>query len=161
MKITPPEFQYPQFIYASIICTLLLNQDDFIFIKLIKLLLVVTVCLIMTGSFASLRAVFTFKRRVSYFISATYMPAIILVILSWCCFWIQRTAVPARITLSITTILTTILLYGSVNSNMPKVSTDTTLTNLTAGVWARDRRALMVPRARRSRLMTEVIEIFK
>ncbi|XP_058958901.2 gamma-aminobutyric acid receptor subunit alpha-3 [Pocillopora verrucosa] len=74
------------------------------------------------GSFASLRAFFTFKRRVSYFITATYMPAMVLVILSWCCFWITRAAVPARVTLSITTILTTILLYGSVNSNMPKVS---------------------------------------
>ncbi|XP_078354682.1 gamma-aminobutyric acid receptor subunit beta-3-like [Oculina patagonica] len=74
------------------------------------------------GSFASLRAFFTFKRRVSYFITATYMPAVVLVILSWCCFWITGSAVPARVTLSITTILTTILLYGSVNSNMPKVS---------------------------------------
>ena len=74
------------------------------------------------GSFASLRAFFTFKRRVSYFITATYMPAVVLVILSWCCFWINRSAVPARVTLSITTILTTILLYGAVNSNMPKVT---------------------------------------
>ncbi|XP_068746968.1 gamma-aminobutyric acid receptor subunit beta-2-like [Montipora capricornis] len=74
------------------------------------------------GSFASLRAVFTFKRRVSYFITATYMPAMVLVILSWCCFWINRAAVPARVTLSITTILTIIFLYGNINANMPKVS---------------------------------------
>ncbi|XP_015753471.1 PREDICTED: gamma-aminobutyric acid receptor subunit beta-2-like [Acropora digitifera] len=74
------------------------------------------------GSFASLRAFFTFKRRVSYFITATYMPAVVLVILSWCCFWINRTAVPARVTLSITTILTIIYLYGNTNANMPKVS---------------------------------------
>ena len=73
------------------------------------------------GSFTSLQAFFTFKRRVSYFITATFMPAVVLVILSWCCFWIDRSAVPARVALSITTILTTILLYGSVNSNMPKV----------------------------------------
>ncbi|XP_073239656.1 gamma-aminobutyric acid receptor subunit beta-2-like [Porites lutea] len=74
------------------------------------------------GSFTSLQAFFTFKRRVSYFITTTFMPAVVLVILSWCCFWIDRSAVPARVALSITTILTTILLYGSVNSNMPKVS---------------------------------------
>ena len=73
------------------------------------------------GSFTSLQAFFTFKRRVSYFITATFMPAVVLVILSWCCFWIDPSAVPARVALSITTILTTILLYGSVNSNMPKV----------------------------------------
>ncbi|KAK3739846.1 hypothetical protein QZH41_009090 [Actinostola sp. cb2023] len=75
-----------------------------------------------TGSFASLRAEFIFKRRVSFFITATYMPAIVLVILSWCTFWIHRNAVPARVTLSITTILTTILLTGTVNASMPKVS---------------------------------------
>lgn len=74
-----------------------------------------------SGSFASLRAFFTFKRRVSYFITATYMPAVVLVILSWCCFWINRAAVPARVTLSITTILTIIYLYGNTNANMPKV----------------------------------------
>ncbi|EDO43149.1 predicted protein, partial [Nematostella vectensis] len=74
------------------------------------------------GSFASLRAEFTFKRRVAYFITATYMPAMILVILSWCTFWIHRNAVPARVTLSITTILTTILLTSSTNGSMPKVS---------------------------------------
>ncbi|KXJ20118.1 gamma-aminobutyric acid receptor subunit rho-1 [Exaiptasia diaphana] len=74
------------------------------------------------GSFASLRAEFVFKRRVSFFITATYMPAMILVILSWCTFWIHRNAVPARVTLSITTILSTILLTSTVNASMPKVS---------------------------------------
>lgn len=50
------------------------------------------------------------------------MPSVILVILSWCSFWIAPDAIPARISLSITTILSTLLLSGSVNSQMPKVS---------------------------------------
>ncbi|KXJ20097.1 gamma-aminobutyric acid receptor subunit beta-2 isoform X2 [Exaiptasia diaphana] len=74
------------------------------------------------GSFASLTATFSFRRRTESFVSSVYVPAVVLVVLSWCCFFIQPEAVPARIGLSITTILTSILLQGSVNSNMPKVS---------------------------------------
>ncbi|XP_048585336.1 gamma-aminobutyric acid receptor subunit beta-like [Nematostella vectensis] len=73
-------------------------------------------------TFASLKAVFSFKRRIEFFIFSAFTPAIILVILSWCCFWISSQAVPARVSLGITTILTTILLSSSVNSNMPRVS---------------------------------------
>ncbi|XP_031573467.1 gamma-aminobutyric acid receptor subunit rho-1-like [Actinia tenebrosa] len=73
-------------------------------------------------SFASLKAVFSFQRRLEFFIFSVFIPATILVVLSWCCFWISRQAVPARVSLGITTILTTILLSSSVNRDMPKVS---------------------------------------
>lgn len=74
------------------------------------------------GSFASLYAVFPFRRRTGSFISSIFVPAIVLVVLSWCCFFISPAAVPARVALSITTILTSILLKGNVNRDMPKVS---------------------------------------
>lgn len=74
------------------------------------------------GSFASLAAVFHFRRRTESFISSIFVPAIVLVVLSWCCFFISPAAVPARVALSITTILTSILLKGNVNRDMPKVS---------------------------------------
>ena len=54
-----------------------------------------------------------------YFVSAVFSPAVTLVILSW---WISRHAVPARVSLGITTILTAIVLFGSVNEAMPPVS---------------------------------------
>ena len=65
---------------------------------------------------------FSFRRRLDYYISSVYVPEVILVVLSWCTFFITPSAVPARISLSITTILTTILLSSSLNSNIPKVS---------------------------------------
>lgn len=74
------------------------------------------------GSFAKLVAVFSFRRRLDYYISSVYVPEVILVVLSWCTFFITPSAVPARISLSITTILTTILLSSTLNSNIPKVS---------------------------------------
>lgn len=78
-------------------------------------------CHCLWGSFAKLKAVFSFRRRLDYYISAVYVPEVILVVLSWCTFFITPSAVPARISLSITTILTTILLSSSLNSNIPKV----------------------------------------
>lgn len=74
------------------------------------------------GSFASLTAEFSFRRRTESFVSSIFVPAIVLVVLSWCCFFISPSAVPARVALSITTILTSILLKGNVNRDMPKVS---------------------------------------
>ncbi|XP_031573468.1 gamma-aminobutyric acid receptor subunit beta-4-like [Actinia tenebrosa] len=75
-----------------------------------------------SGNFSQLLATFTFKRRLEYFIITIVTPAVILVILSWCSFWIVPDAIPARISLSITTILSTLLLSGTVNAQMPKVS---------------------------------------
>ena len=69
-----------------------------------------------------MRVVFSFKRRMEFFVSAVFSPAVTLVVLSWCCFWISRHAVPARVSLGITTILTAIVLFGSVNEAMPPVS---------------------------------------
>ncbi|XP_029212017.1 glycine receptor subunit beta-like isoform X2 [Acropora millepora] len=74
------------------------------------------------GSFASLIVVFSFKRRLEFFISSVFTPAVTLVVLSWCCFWIDRMAIPARVSLGITAILTIIILCGNVNAEMPPVS---------------------------------------
>ncbi|XP_073240461.1 gamma-aminobutyric acid receptor subunit beta-1-like [Porites lutea] len=74
------------------------------------------------GSFARLSVVFSFKRRLDYFVSSVFSPTVTLVILSWCCFWINRHAVPARVSLGITTILTSIVLSGTMNQEMPQVS---------------------------------------
>lgn len=76
----------------------------------------------LSGSFARLSVVFSFKRRLDYFVSSVFSPTVTLVILSWCCFWINRHAVPARVSLGITTILTSIVLSGSMNQEMPQVS---------------------------------------
>ena len=42
----------------------------------------------------------------SYYLLQLYIPSFMLVIVSWVSFWIDRTAVPARVTLGVTTLLT-------------------------------------------------------
>ncbi|KAJ7356375.1 hypothetical protein OS493_025484 [Desmophyllum pertusum] len=74
------------------------------------------------GSFDSLKATFTLKRRTTYFIFQHYIPSGFLVFLSWLSFWVDRHAVPARISLVITCILSTMFLFESINSSLPRIS---------------------------------------
>uniref|UniRef100_A0A1I7WYQ9 Neur_chan_memb domain-containing protein n=1 Tax=Heterorhabditis bacteriophora TaxID=37862 RepID=A0A1I7WYQ9_HETBA len=42
----------------------------------------------------------------NYYLLQLYIPSTMLVIVSWVSFWLDRTAVPARVTLGVTTLLT-------------------------------------------------------
>ncbi|XP_075245287.1 gamma-aminobutyric acid receptor subunit gamma-2-like isoform X2 [Convolutriloba macropyga] len=75
-----------------------------------------------TGTFSDLEVVFYFKRDLIYFIIQTYVPATLIVLLSWVNFYVNRHSVPARASLAITTVLTMITLMGATNSNLPRVS---------------------------------------
>ncbi|EDO41538.1 predicted protein, partial [Nematostella vectensis] len=77
---------------------------------------------LLTGSFDSLRVSFRFKRRTSYFIVQHYVPSAFIVFLSWLGFWINKNAVPARISLTVTCILSTMVLFESINSSLPRIS---------------------------------------
>ena len=57
-----------------------------------------------------------------YYIFQMYIPCVCIVALSWVSFWIDPEAIPARVGLSITTVLTISYMLGSVNSNLPRVS---------------------------------------
>ncbi|VDL64215.1 unnamed protein product [Nippostrongylus brasiliensis] len=59
-----------------------------------------------TGTYSCLRTVLELRRQFSYYLLQLYIPSCMLVIVSWVSFWIDRTAVPARVTLGVTTLLT-------------------------------------------------------
>uniref|UniRef100_A0A673I0X8 Gamma-aminobutyric acid type A receptor subunit rho1 n=1 Tax=Sinocyclocheilus rhinocerous TaxID=307959 RepID=A0A673I0X8_9TELE len=65
---------------------------------------------------------FTLRRHVFFFLLQTYFPATLMVMLSWVSFWIDRRAVPARVPLGITTVLTMSTIITGVNASMPRVS---------------------------------------
>ncbi|KAL9969855.1 hypothetical protein ACROYT_G022123 [Oculina patagonica] len=75
-----------------------------------------------TGNYSRLSLVFTFKRRLSLFITETYIPSIMIVALSWISFWINYKAAPARVALCITTVLTMITLTAAVRNSLPRVT---------------------------------------
>ncbi|XP_042302427.1 gamma-aminobutyric acid receptor subunit rho-2 isoform X2 [Sceloporus undulatus] len=62
-----------------------------------------------TGWYNRLYINFTLRRHIFFFLLQTYFPATLMVMLSWVSFWIDRRAVPARVSLG-------------VNASMPRVS---------------------------------------
>ncbi|XP_020903514.1 glycine receptor subunit alpha-2 isoform X2 [Exaiptasia diaphana] len=75
-----------------------------------------------TGSYSRLTVIFKFERSIGFFLIQTYIPAYLIVMLSWIAFWIHYTSTPARIGLGITTVLTMTTLTNSARASLPKVS---------------------------------------
>ena len=70
--------------------------------------------------FPKLRAILKLKRSFPYFLYHVYIPGVLLVILSFTTFFIPPTAVPARVTLIVTNFLSTMFIFGSTSSLIPK-----------------------------------------
>ncbi|EDO38571.1 predicted protein, partial [Nematostella vectensis] len=58
-----------------------------------------------TGNFSALTVGFRFRREVYYYLFRFYIPASLTVVMSWVSFWISPLATPARISLTIITVL--------------------------------------------------------
>ncbi|KAG7515771.1 gamma-aminobutyric acid receptor subunit rho-3-like [Solea senegalensis] len=65
---------------------------------------------------------FILRRHIFFFMLQTYFPTMLMVMLSWVSFWIDRRAVPARVSLGITTVLTMTTIITGVSASMPQVS---------------------------------------
>jgi hypothetical protein len=59
-----------------------------------------------SGNFTCLAVVFTLRRRLGYHLFHTYIPSALIVVMSWISFWIKPEAIPARVTLGVTSLLT-------------------------------------------------------
>ncbi|XP_023210567.1 glycine receptor subunit alpha-3-like [Centruroides sculpturatus] len=74
------------------------------------------------GNYSCLMANFTFVRRVTSSLINTYFPSSLVVALSWLSFWLHVNAVPARITLGVTSILTLTTQIAQSRSYTPSVN---------------------------------------
>ena len=74
------------------------------------------------GTYSCIYAEFLLNRQFNYYLGQTYIPTVLIVILSWVSFWIDETAVPARITLGILTVLTMTSQSTIINQRLPRVS---------------------------------------
>ena len=79
-------------------------------------------CFIQLEIYSQLHCTFYLGREISYYLIQAYMPATLIVVVSWLSFWIHRTATPARVALGITTVLTMTTLMGNAGSALPKLS---------------------------------------
>ncbi|NXK56563.1 GBRD protein, partial [Chauna torquata] len=74
------------------------------------------------GQFPRLSLHFHLRRNRGVYIIQSYVPSILLVAMSWVSFWISQSAVPARVSLGITTVLTMTTLMVSARSSLPRAS---------------------------------------
>ncbi|KAK6630384.1 Gamma-aminobutyric acid receptor subunit beta-like [Polyplax serrata] len=72
-----------------------------------------------TGIYQRLSLSFKLQRNIGYF---TYLPSILIVMLSWVSFWINHEATSARVALGITTVLTMTTISTGVRSSLPRIS---------------------------------------
>ncbi|XP_062854037.1 gamma-aminobutyric acid receptor subunit beta-3 [Trichomycterus rosablanca] len=74
-----------------------------------------------TGAYPRLSLSFKLKRNIGYFILQTYMPSILITILSWVSFWINYDASAARVALGVTTVLTMTTINTHLRETLPKI----------------------------------------
>lgn len=74
------------------------------------------------GEYSCLSVDLIFKRQFSYYLITIYVPGCMLVIVSWVSFWLDAHAVPARVALGVTTLLTMSTQTASINSALPPVA---------------------------------------
>ena len=75
-----------------------------------------------TGEYSCLIVNLTFKREFSYYLIQIYIPCCMLVIVSWVSFWLDPNAIPARVSLGVTTLLTMATQISGINASLPPVS---------------------------------------
>ena len=75
-----------------------------------------------TGEYSCLKVNLLFKREFSYYLIQIYIPCCMLVIVSWVSFWLDASAVPARVSLGVTTLLTMATQTTGINNSLPPVS---------------------------------------
>uniref|UniRef100_A0A8B9M7J4 Gamma-aminobutyric acid receptor subunit pi n=1 Tax=Accipiter nisus TaxID=211598 RepID=A0A8B9M7J4_9AVES len=75
-----------------------------------------------TGRYPKLVFHFELKRNILFFILETYVPSILLVVLSWVSFWISQSSVPARICIGVTTVLTMTTLMMGARTSLPNAN---------------------------------------
>lgn len=74
-----------------------------------------------SGNWSGIRAEITIKRKMGYFLVHVYSPSALIVVLSWISFCIPLESTAARVTLGITSVLTTTTILNILNNSMPKV----------------------------------------
>ena len=67
-------------------------------------------------------AMFHLSRRIRAYVLSTYLPQLLVVVISWVSFWMDPGSAPARTSLGITTVLAMITTQGYGQNGMPSGS---------------------------------------
>jgi len=76
----------------------------------------------MIGNYSCLVAKFHLPRSIGFHMVQSYVPTILIVVISWVSFWMDQDSVPGRTTLGVTTLLTVSTKSAGLNAETPQVS---------------------------------------
>ncbi|VDN13784.1 unnamed protein product [Dibothriocephalus latus] len=75
-----------------------------------------------TGSYTCLLAKFTLKRQLGSYLVTTYIPNILIIMVSFLSFWVNVDAAPARVPLGLLSLLGLLTQASSMTTSLPRVS---------------------------------------
>ncbi|XP_024867386.1 glycine receptor subunit alphaZ1 isoform X1 [Temnothorax curvispinosus] len=74
------------------------------------------------GNFSRLVFFFRFERQIGHHLIQTFAPSTLVVMLSWFSFWLDLDAIPGRVTLLVTSMLTLVTMFTGLKSDIPPVA---------------------------------------
>ncbi|XP_018328126.1 glycine receptor subunit alpha-4 isoform X2 [Agrilus planipennis] len=74
------------------------------------------------GNFSRLVVYFRFERQIGHHLIQTFAPSTLVVMLSWSSFWLGLDAVPGRVTLLVTCMLTLVTMFTGLRTDIPPVA---------------------------------------
>ncbi|XP_057327339.1 glycine receptor subunit alpha-2 isoform X2 [Microplitis mediator] len=74
------------------------------------------------GNYSRLTVFFRFERQIGHHLIQTFAPSILVVMLSWFSFWLGLDAIPGRVTLLVTSMLTLVTMFTGLKSDIPPVA---------------------------------------
>ncbi|XP_073848665.1 glycine receptor subunit alpha alkaliphile isoform X2 [Musca autumnalis] len=74
------------------------------------------------GNFSRLTVYFRFERQIGHHLIQTFAPSSLVVMLSWFSFWLGLDAIPGRVTLLVTCMLTLVTMFTGLRADIPPVA---------------------------------------
>ncbi|XP_037914772.1 glycine receptor subunit alpha-2 isoform X2 [Hermetia illucens] len=74
------------------------------------------------GNFSRLTVYFRFQRQIGHHLIQTFAPSALVVVLSWFSFWLGLDAIPGRVTLLVTCMLTLVTMFTGLRADIPPVA---------------------------------------
>ncbi|XP_045763116.1 glycine receptor subunit alpha-1 isoform X2 [Maniola jurtina] len=74
------------------------------------------------GNFSRLVVYFRFERQIGHHLIQTFAPSSLVVMLSWFSFWLDLDAIPGRVTLLVTCMLTLVTMFTGLRADIPPVA---------------------------------------
>lgn len=103
-----------------------LNADDTPltdFITVYKIFIIIIIInYFFSGNYSRLVVYFRFERQIGHHLIQTFAPSSLVVMLSWFSFWLDLDAIPGRVTLLVTCMLTLVTMFTGLRADIPPVA---------------------------------------